>query len=177
MIRKRATSRHKSDDRDARHIFDLLIKDEFPVLWKRPPESTEALDLMRLRHNLVKQRTPTANRLQALAHQAGLPKGKLTSMLFQESLKRVELGETFAFQRRMLFELWANFSLQIKELEVVLKEYRQLSKKKHTAVAKTAIVRKLLIKLVIMLRDNISAEEFETRGRTVGNVRGAQGLK
>ena len=56
-------------------------------------------------------------------------------------------------------------------------KYRQLAKKKHTAVAKTAIARQLLVKLVIMLRDNISASEFDKRGRPVGNARGAQGLK
>jgi transposase len=56
-------------------------------------------------------------------------------------------------------------------------KYRQLAKKKHRAIAKTAIARKLLVKLVIMLRDNIPAQEFDERGRTVGNARGAQGLQ
>jgi transposase len=270
VIRKRAPSRHKNDNRDARHLFDLLIKNEFPTLWQRPPESNEVLDLMRLRHNLVKQRTQTGNRLQALAHQAGLPKGKIGSAMFQALLKQVELGSNFALQRKMLFEMWDNFNRQIKELDSDLEEkaaqnelvkllrtqagvgcltalclvhtvgdisrfdkptkqvtafvgldpldqssgskikfgsisragsallrfllgqatqsvsrfdtklkakYRQLSKKKHKAVAKTAIARKLLVKLVIMLRDSISAQEFDERGRTVGNARGAQGLK
>ena len=264
VIRKRAISRHKNDNRDARNIFDLLIKNEFPILWRRTSESNEILDLMRLRHNLVKQRTQTANRWQALAHQAGLPKGKIKSLLFQSALKKVELGAAFAFQRQMLFDMWENFNQQIKQLELWLQQkadeneqvkllrtqsgvgyltalclvhtvgdvsrfdkptkqiiafvgldplekssggktkfgsiskagsallrfllgqaaqsvsrydqklkakYRQLSKKKHKAVAKTAIARKLLIKLAIMLRDSISAQEFERRGRTVGNAR------
>jgi len=270
VIRKRAISRHKNDDRDARHIFDLLFRDEFPVLWRRPQESTDILDLLYLRHKLVKQRTQTANRLQALAHEAGLPKGKIDSLLFRSQLKKVEGSKTFAFKRRMLFDMWDQFSEKITELEKRLQEiaaedqlvrllmtqigvgyltalcvihtigdihrfdkptkqvvsfagldpldqssgsrkkfgsiskagspllrfllgqaahsvirfdtkmkakYKQLSRKKHTAIAKTAIARKLLVKLVIMLRDNISAQEFDERGRTVGNARGAQGLK
>lgn len=46
-----------------------------------------------------------------------------------------------------------------------------LAKKKPKAVAKTATARKLLVKLSIMLRDNITADEFDQRGRTVGNAR------
>ena len=35
LIRAKATSRHKSDKRDAELIFDLLTKNEFPTLWRR----------------------------------------------------------------------------------------------------------------------------------------------
>jgi len=49
--------------------------------------------------------------------------------------------------------------------------YKRLMKKKLKPVAKTATARKLLVKLTIMLRDNITAEEFDLRGRTVGNAR------
>jgi hypothetical protein len=73
-------------------------------------------------------------------------------------------------------------------LDVKLKSfYKRLSKKKPKAVAKTAVARKLLVKLAIMLRDNINADEFDIqwelsptrplRGRTVGNARQARGLK
>ena len=53
--------------------------------------------------------------------------------------------------------------------------YTRLAKKKPKAVARTAVSRKLLIKLSIMLRDKITAEEFDRRGRTVGNARCLQG--
>ena len=49
--------------------------------------------------------------------------------------------------------------------------YRRLLKKKPRGVAKTATARRLSVKLSIMLRDNITAEEFDLRGRTVGNAR------
>ena len=55
--------------------------------------------------------------------------------------------------------------------------YKRLAKKKPKGVAKTATARKLLVKLVIMLRDNLSAEEFDQRGRTAGDTRVTQGLK
>jgi len=55
--------------------------------------------------------------------------------------------------------------------------YKRLAKKKPKAVAKTAAARKLLVKLSIMLRDNITAQEFDLRGHAVGNARGAHGLQ
>jgi transposase len=74
LIRARARSRHKSDKRDADLILELLVKGEFPALWRRPVESQEVLEQLRFRYQLVKQRTQVCNRLQALAHAAGLPK-------------------------------------------------------------------------------------------------------
>lgn len=57
--------------------------------------------------------------------------------------------------------------------------YKRLAKRKPKAVAKTAVARKLSVKLAIMLRDNITAEEFDRRARagcgTVGNARTEQG--
>ena len=54
--------------------------------------------------------------------------------------------------------------------------YRRLAKKKPKGVAKTATARKLAVKLSIMLRDQITAQEFEARGkRTVDDARVAPG--
>jgi len=55
--------------------------------------------------------------------------------------------------------------------------YRRLAKKKPQAVAKTATARKLLVKLSILLRDQITAQEFEERGRTLDDARSFQGLQ
>ena len=55
--------------------------------------------------------------------------------------------------------------------------HKRLLKKKPKAVAKTATARRLLVKLSIMLRDSITAQEFDRRGCTVGNARKRHGLK
>lgn len=270
LIRKRATSRHKNDRRDAELILQLLMRDEFPALWRRPPASTQVLEILRLRQNLVRQRTQVYNRLQALGHNAGLRKGKMKTSAFQALVKAVEMDEAGELSRSHLFDLLETFNKQIAGLEIWLKEkaapdqkvqlllsqkgvgyltalaavhtlgdvtrfdrvskqvvgfagldpledssagkikygsiskagspllrfqlgqaaqigtrwdpklksfYKRLAKKKPKAVAKTAAARKLLVKLSIMLRDNITAQEFDRRGRTVGNARGVQGLQ
>jgi transposase len=270
LIRKRATSRHKSDRRDAELILELLLRDEFPAIWRRPPESEQILEMLRLRQVLVRQRTQVYNRLQALAHNVGLPKGRIRTGSFQKLVKNAEMTEVSSMRRSHLFSLVETLSEQIVELDEWLKKkadsddtvqlllsqkgvgyltalvtvhtigdvsrfprlskqiasfagldpvekssagrirfgsiskagsrllryqlglaaqiasrsdaklksfYKRLSKKKPKAVAKTAAARKLLVKLSIMLRDQITADEFDRRGRTVGNARLTTGLQ
>lgn len=267
LIRKRAVSVHKSDKRDAELIWNLLSNDEFPYLWRRSQKSDQLLELLKLRSSLVKQRTQNYNRLQALAHEFGLAKGKMETKHFRLVLQSVELNQIKSLQRQTLFDTADFLSQQILHLENHLHReavqdtsvqllltqpgvgiltalclvhtlgdvrrfhstrqissfvglcrlekssgartrfgsisrtgspllrfllgqsaniairyderlkafYKRLSKKKPKRVAKTATARKLLVKLSIMLRDQISAQEFDERGRTVGNARANKG--
>jgi len=264
LIRKRAVSKHKNDRRDAELILDLLMRDEFPAIWRRPPESTQVIEIMGLRQSLVRQRTQCYNRLQALAHSIGMPKGRMKAKAVQTVLKAADMDEADSMRREHLFSLIEHLDGQIDQLNEWLKKkadensivqllqtqkgvgyltalvtvhtlgdvtrfkkvskavvsfagldpremssagrtrfgsitkagspllrhhlgqaamiatrydarlkafYKRLAKKKPKAVAKTAASRKLLVKLSIMLRDNINADEFDRRGRTVGNAR------
>ena len=71
-IRKRARSRQKTDRRDAETILDLLLKDEFPRIYRPSPESRAVLQKLRYRHRLVQLRTKGRNQLHALALWGGL---------------------------------------------------------------------------------------------------------
>lgn len=270
LIRQRATSRHKSDKRDAELIFNLLVKDEFPAIWRRSSANNQILEILKTRVNLVQQRTKIYNRLQALAHNFGLPKGRMKTKYFQLLVKGAKTDEAGQLQRTQLFNLLEYICKQILELEEWLKNkaaadeqvqlllsqkgvgyltalclvntigdisrftkptkqvpafigieplgaesagrsknkgisragswmarfllgqsanivarydgkfkafYKRLAKKKPKGVAKTATARKVLVKLVIMMRDKISASEFDQRGRTVNDTRLTQGLK
>ena len=270
LIRKRATSRHKNDRRDAELILELLMRGEFPKLWRRPAMSNQIIEILFLRQSLVRQRTQSYNRLQALAHSVGLPKGRMKTAAFQLVLKQIEMDDASSIRRSHLFWLLTQLNEQIDELNGWLKKkaetdtsvqllltqkgvgyltalttvhtlgdvtrfqklskqvasfagldplerssagktryghvskagspllrhqlgqaaqialrfdpklksvYKRLAKKKPKAVAKTATARRLLVKLSIMLRDNITADEFDRRGRTVGNAGVGQGLQ
>lgn len=270
LIRKRATSRHKNDRRDAELILNLLMRDEFPALWRRPPESTEVIDIMGLRSQLVRHRTQAYNRLQALAHSVGMPKGGMRTAAYQAVLKAAEMDEASSIRREHLFSMIDDLNMRIGKLNDWLMKkaeanssvrllqtqkgvgfltalitvhtlgdltrfkrvtkgvvsfagldsresssagrmrfgsitkagspllrhhlgqaaiiatrydarlkafYKRLAKKKPKALARTAASRKLLVKLAIMLRDSISADEFDRRGSTVGNARQARDLK
>lgn len=269
LIRKRAESRHKSDSRDAENILTLMVRGEFPALWRRSLESAAILEMIRLRSGLVRQRTQVYNRLQALAHDFGLPKGTMGTKAFREILEGMPADPRKALRREILLRTAEQLSGNIGEIERRLEEdgagdprvallrtqagvgnltalclihtlgevgrfstarqvvsfvglcplerssgsrvrfgpisrtgspllrfmigqaantavrrddrlrafYRRLVRKKTKAVAKTAAARKLLVKLSIMLRENITAQEFDVRGSTAGNTRADQGLK
>ncbi|MCA1638450.1 MAG: IS110 family transposase [Acidobacteria bacterium] len=122
QIRARARSRHKSDKRDADLLLDLLLKDEFPALWRRSMPGQSVLEQLRFRHHLVKHRTQICNRLQALAHAAGLPKKGIQTKRARIALMAANFTETQSFQRNQLFELLDDLTERIKEVEKWLED-------------------------------------------------------
>jgi transposase len=269
QIRARARSRHKSDRRDADLILDLLLKDEFPALWRRSMQAQSVLEQLRFRHALVKQRTQVCNRLQALAHAAGLSRRAIQTKRARLALMEANFTETQSFQRDQLFELLDDLSGRIKLIEGWLEEkaagdpqvelllthkgvgllsalavvhtlgdisrfpsskevvayagldpleqssagktrygsiskagsnvlrhllgqamhvaarydgelrafYQRLASRRSKSIAKTAATRKLLIRLFIMLRDEIDYAEFKRRGSAVGMPVVSHGLQ
>jgi transposase len=263
-IRKRALSRHKNDRRDAENIFTLLMRGEFPSLWRRPRESSDILDIISLRSSLVRQRTQVCNRLQRIARECGFRRGPISTLRVRVMIKEAPLDDVQRMRREHLFRQLEALESQIDELDPWLQQksreneqvqllmtqrgvgpltalsmvhtigdvhrfdttrkitayvgldplddrsadrvgkrkiskagsrqlryllgqsaniaarydkrlqsfHKRLSKKKPKGVAKTATARKLTVKLSIMLRDQITAEEFDARGqRTVDDAR------
>lgn len=117
LIRKRATSRHKNDRRDAELILELLMRGEFPAIWRRPRESDQVIDIVALRHRLVRQRTQVYNRLQSLALNAGLPKGRAKTQKFQKRIKEVEMNEAARLAPSQYFALLGSLDERIAELD------------------------------------------------------------
>lgn len=269
QIRARARSRHKSDRRDADLLLDLLLKDEFPALWRRSMQAQSVLEQLRFRHALVKHRTQVCNRLQALAHSAGLPKRGIQTKRARAALIKANFTETQSFERDQLLELLDDLSARIKVLEGLLEQrasgdakvelllthkgigllsalavvhtlgdinrfpstkeavaytgldplehssagkirygsiskagsnvlrhllgqamhvatrydgelkafYKRLATRRSKSIAKTAATRKLLIRLFIMLRDEIDYQEFKRRGSAVAMPAVSHGLQ
>lgn len=122
QIRACARSRHKSDKRDADLLLDLLVKDEFPALWRRAMTGQSVLEQLRFRYHLVKHRTQICNRLQALAHATGLPKKGIQTKRARIALMEANFTETQSFQRDQLFELLDDLTDRIKLIEKWLEE-------------------------------------------------------
>lgn len=99
-IRKRARSRQKTDRRDAETILDLLLKDEFPRIYRPDAASRAILQQLRHRHRLVQLRTKAVNHLHALALGAGLSlKAKLLTKAGRQKLEALLLSQTQRRQR------------------------------------------------------------------------------
>jgi transposase len=123
----------------------------------------------------------------AMVHTIG-DVGRFTSMrqvtafvgldpLEKSSSTRIRFGHVSKAGSSLLRQLLVHSAHIAVRRDIRLKSfYRRLVKKKAKAVAKTAAARKLLVKLAIMLRDSITADEFDTRGSaTVDDARETRG--
>jgi transposase len=94
-IRKRARSRQKTDLRDAELILDLLLKNEFPRIYRPNAESRTILQKLQHRHRLVQLRTKAINHPHAIAISAGLSiKSKLMTKEGRRKLNALLLSQT-----------------------------------------------------------------------------------
>jgi transposase len=126
-IRKRARSRQKTDLRDAELILDLLLKNEFPRIYRPDAESRAILQKLRHRHRLVQLRTKAINHLHAIAISAGLSiKSKLMTKEGRRRLKALLLSETHKQQRDEWLTLVDHLTPIIERIE---RELRPIAEK------------------------------------------------
>jgi len=93
QIRAAAVRKQKTDDRDALHILDLLVRDKFPRIWIPSPENRDLRQMLRHRDKLVRIRTSVQNQLHALAMSQGLcRKAKLWTKAGRKELEGLPLA-------------------------------------------------------------------------------------
>lgn len=120
-IRRRAMSRHKSDRRDAELLLDLLMKHEFPTVWRRNEADRSTLALLNFRQHLVRQRTSVSNQLQSLARKAGLPRFQVKTKVGRNILLKADLNVTDVYLRENLYALFDDLTVQLQRVEVGLR--------------------------------------------------------
>jgi len=117
-IRRRARSRQKNDWRDAELVLDLMVKDEFPRIYRLSEESLEILRRLRYRHRLVKMRTMAKNGLHAIALSAGLSmKSKLLTKSGRAKLELLDLSPALKDQRDEWLDLIDQLNHRIARLD------------------------------------------------------------
>jgi len=113
--------RQKNDRRDAEHILDLMLKDEFPKLYRQSEKSAEILRLLRQRHKLVKHAVMVKNSLRRILIETGLSfKEGLASKKGKQKLRDLKLPPLLATERDRWLELLVGIEKQIVELEQML---------------------------------------------------------
>lgn len=127
-IRLLARYRNKNDKLDAKHILELLREDRFPAIWRRPQESSQVLELLGLRHNLVRQRTISLNRLQSIRTWFGLPKRKSGPAVLAE-ISSMDLPFSYALSRDVQLSLIAELNSKIGDVEKVLLELYRIDQR------------------------------------------------
>ncbi len=122
-IRRRAPRKQKNDRRDADLILDLLVRGEFPCLFRYPAQSRDVLRQLRFRHRLVKLRTSVYNSLHALSISHGLSlQAKLATDVGRDKLQRLNLPPSLAEQRDEWLALADQLSGKILAVERWLKQ-------------------------------------------------------
>jgi transposase len=118
-IRAKAVRKQKTDARDAMHLLELLLREDFPRLWVPSWEERDLRQLIVHRVKLVRMQTQIKNQLQALALNQGLQKkGKLWSQEGREQLRALELAPWAARRREDLLRWLEQYEGETKELHV-----------------------------------------------------------
>jgi transposase len=105
-IGRLARRRQKTDRKDAELILDLLLRGDFPKLYRPSADSQLILSQLRYRSRLVKIRTIAKNNLHAVAMRAGLSaKAKLFTSAGKQKLENSPLNSATTLQRKHWLDL------------------------------------------------------------------------
>jgi len=114
--------RQKNDRRDAEHILDLMLKGEFPKLYRMSERSQEIMRLLRHRNKLVKHSVMIKNSLRRILIETGsIFKEGLASKKGKQKFRDLKLPSLLANERDRWLELLIEIEKQIAELERLLK--------------------------------------------------------
>ena len=117
-IRAKQVRRQKTDRRDAAHILDLLLKNDFPRIWTPSVEQRDQRQLLIHRWGLVRLRVRAKNELQHLALNQGVQKkSRLWSKAGQKLLRELPLPYWAGQRRENLLRLMTIFDEQIAVLD------------------------------------------------------------
>jgi len=117
VIRAKRGRKQKTDRENARHILNLLRKDDFPRIWVPSWENRDLRQLLWHRHRLVQARTRVMNQLQAVALNEGLGcKKRLWRASGRQQLESLQLAPWTKRRRGELLELLDRLNPTIAEL-------------------------------------------------------------
>ena len=120
LIRKMALSVHKSDQRDAEHMLDLLMTNRFPEVKQRSEKSQIILSLLNYRDSLVRQRTAIANQLQAMARSFGLARFQTKAKSAKAKIVAANTSDELLFLVNSRFTMFENLTAEISSIEAKL---------------------------------------------------------
>ena len=117
MIRAKRGRKQKTDRGDARHILNLLLKDDFPRIWIPSWENRDVRQLLWHRHRMVQAGTRVRNQLQAGALNEGLRcKKRLWRASGRQQLESLQWARWTKRGRGELLELLDRLNPSIAEL-------------------------------------------------------------
>jgi transposase len=117
QIRALAVRKQKTDARDARHLLQLLVTEQFPRIWVPSPAERDTRQLLLHRHKLVGWRTQVQNQLHALARSEGVrAHTSFWTQKGRQQLESLSLDHWAARRRQDLLRMLGELDAQIQEL-------------------------------------------------------------
>jgi transposase len=122
-IRAKRVRKKKTDREDARHILNLMLKDDFPKIWVPSWDNRDLRQLLWHRHRMVQMRTRVMNQLQAVALNEGLRcKKRLWREKGRQQLQSIRLAPWASRRRHDLLELLDRLNPTIAELTQLIEQ-------------------------------------------------------
>src|ERR1700719_694675 len=116
-IRAKRVRKKKTDREDARHILQLMLKDDFPKIWVPTWQNRDVRQLLWHRHRMVQTRTRIMNQLQAVAINEGVRyKKRLWREAGRKQLESLSLAPWASRRREDLVEVLDRINPTIAEL-------------------------------------------------------------
>ena len=144
----------RTDRRDAAHILDLLMKDDFPRIWTPSRSERDHRQLLIHRYKLVTLRVRVKNELQHLAMNQGMQKGRsLWSREGQKRLQELPLAVWASARRQDLLELLEKLNQQITVLDQAVKQAAEENEKARLLMTQPGVGPITSLALVLTLGD------------------------
>jgi transposase len=119
-------SRQKNDRRDAVHLLDLLVRGEFPTVWRPSPEAREQRMIIRHLVRLVRQRTRWINVLRALVYNYNLQiRPGYLSEARRRKIRQLEMSPRLNQLRDEILEWMDQLEKPIRRLKLEIKALAQ----------------------------------------------------
>jgi transposase len=139
-ISAKQVRQQRTDRRDAVHILDLLVKDDFPRIWIPSKEERDHRQLLMHRYKLVTLRARVKNELQHLAMNRGMQKGRsLWSREGQKQLQELPLAFWAGMRRKNLLELLKKLDEQITVLDQAVKKAAEENEKARLLMSQPGV--------------------------------------
>jgi transposase len=120
-LRAMVVRKTKTDQRDARHLLDLLRHDRFPTVWVPDPATRDLRALLTPRRRLVRIQTMLKNGLHAIALNQRLTRGaKLLRLAGLAQLQALPLPPYTAQRRDHRLELLETLHTKIQQLDAAI---------------------------------------------------------
>jgi transposase len=139
-ISAKQVRQQRTDRRDALHILDLLVKDDFPRIWTPSREGRDQRQLLIHRYKLVTLRARVKNELQHLALNQGMQKGRsLWSREGQKAFLELSLQHWAHERRTNLLELLKNLDQKIAVLDRAVQQAAEQNQSAHLLMTQPGV--------------------------------------